>query len=298
MLRFATCTTLCLALCTALTAAEEPTPPEGYSMARPQVTITTNHGPIVAELFADQAPETVRIFIEIAEAKRETILAAEAGFYHFYDGLSFHRVIPNFLIQGGCPIGSGNGNPGFTFPDEINADSLGLDKEVALQGEQLHAQCAYMQDDFMQAMVIPKLRSMGLDGESTQEEYKAAFPKALKSLDGTTLKAFYEAIGYQYNAKLPPSSKPVRGSLAMANSGPSTNGSQFFINLVDTPHLTGKHTVFGQVIEGMEVVDKIAGVETDDRNYPKQPVVIQTIRLTKPATIEALFGEYPEADSE
>ena len=146
-----------------------------------QATLHTSEGPIEIELFPDDAPKTVANF---------TKLAAEG----FYDGLIFHRVIPDFMIQGGCPEGSGRGGPGYTFEDEFNQH------------------------------------------------------------------------------------KVVRGALAMANAGPNTNGSQFFIVTADAcPWLDGRHTVFGQVTSGMDVVDAIAGVERDRSDQPATPV---TMRVT------------------
>ena len=139
-----------------------------------QATMHTTHGAIVLELFDDDAPKTVANFRELSERG-------------FYDGLIFHRVIPDFMIQGGCPQGTGTGGPGYEFEDEINDHKL------------------------------------------------------------------------------------VRGSLAMANAGPNTNGSQFFIvTLEATPWLDGKHTNFGQVTGGMDVVDKLEGLPTDGRDRPRE----------------------------
>jgi len=146
-----------------------------------QATLHTSEGPIEVELFPDDAPKTVENF---------TKLASDG----FYDGLSFHRVIPEFMIQGGCPVGDGTGGPGYTFEDE-------------------------------------------------------------------------------------PSGHPVaRGALAMANAGPNTNGSQFFIVTADAcPWLDGKHTVFGRVTDGMDVVDSISDLETDARDRPQEDVVIERV---------------------
>jgi peptidyl-prolyl cis-trans isomerase B (cyclophilin B) len=139
-----------------------------------QMTMTTNHGDIVLELFDEDAPETVGNFRRLAEKG-------------FYDGLIFHRVIPDFMIQGGDPEGTGTGGPGYTFKDEINDH------------------------------------------------------------------------------------KVVRGALAMANAGPNTNGSQFFIVTTGAaPWLDGKHTVFGEVVEGMDVVDAIGDLPRDGRDRPTQ----------------------------
>lgn len=149
--------------------------------------IQTAKGDIKLELYPEAAPKTVANFAALAEKG-------------FYNGLTFHRVVADFVIQGGDPNGNGTGGPGYTFADEINPWSLGLSEDV------------------------------------------------IKS---------YEAQGYQYDKNLA-SHKMEAGSLAMANSGPNTNGSQFFIVTTQAqPHLDGKHTVFGKVIEGMDVVLKI-----------------------------------------
>jgi len=148
-------------------------------------TIQTSEGPIVFELFDEDAPKTVENFRK---------LAADG----FYDGLTFHRVIKDFMIQGGCPLGTGTGGPGYTFEDEINDHKI------------------------------------------------------------------------------------VRGALAMANAGPDTNGSQFFIVTADAcPWLDGKHTVFGRVSEGMDVVDSLEATPTDGRDRPSQPIGVVSIELSE-----------------
>lgn len=148
-----------------------------------QATMTTNEGAITLELFDEDAPKTVDNFKK---------LAADG----FYDGLVFHRVIKDFMIQGGCPQGTGTGGPGYTFEDEHNDH------------------------------------------------------------------------------------KVVRGALAMANAGPNTNGSQFFIVTTDAaPWLDGKHTVFGRVLDGMEVVDAIEGKPTDARDRPREDARIESLTV-------------------
>jgi cyclophilin family peptidyl-prolyl cis-trans isomerase len=145
--------------------------------------MNTTHGTIDLELFDEDAPKTVANFRK---------LAADG----FYGGIIFHRVIPDFMIQGGCPEGTGTGGPGYTFEDEINQH------------------------------------------------------------------------------------KVVRGALAMANAGPNTNGSQFFIVTIDAaPWLDGKHTVFGRVSDGMDAVDSIEAVETGRNDRPVEPVTIESIEL-------------------
>jgi len=167
----------------------------------------TTMGNFKIELFAKDAPVTVNNFIVLAKDK-------------FYDGLTFHRIIKDFMIQGGCLKGDGTGDPGYKFEDEINVKTLGLsDDEIKKLEEQ----------------------------------------------------------GYEYKDNLD-SHKLIKGILAMANSGPNTNGSQFFIITKDeTSRLNGKHTAFGQVTEGMDVVMKISEAETDEQDKPKTEVKILKI---------------------
>ena len=148
-----------------------------------QATIHTNHGAIEVELFDEDAPKTVENFLKLSGDG-------------FYDGVVFHRIIKDFMIQGGDPQGTGTGGPGYTFEDEFNQH------------------------------------------------------------------------------------KVVRGALAMANAGPNTNGSQFFIVTIDAaPWLDGKHTVFGEVTEGMDVIDRIEGSETDRNDKPVTEIRIESVEL-------------------
>ena len=162
--------------------------------------LRTNQGTVQVRLFPDQAPKTVQNFVELAEGSREwtdpeTRQRTEA---RLYDGTIFHRVIPRFMIQGGDPLGTGTGGPGYKFADEIHPD-LRFDRPYLL---------------------------------------------------------------------------------AMANAGPGTNGSQFFITTVPTPWLTGKHTIFGEVVQGADIVDKISNVQTDSRDRPANDVVIESVEIT------------------
>lgn len=231
---------------------------------RPQVDIVTDKGTIRCTLFAVEAPKTVANFIALADGTKEWTdpKTGEKKTAPFYDGLAFHRVIPGFMIQGGCPLGDGSSGPGYTFQDEINAKSLGLDKEMALSGQELHPQCNYMTQQFFQAIIQPHLAAKGITQATPQQQQQDAIMALLPTLQNISLQEFYEALGYVYDATLPPSHRPLKGMLAMANSGPNTNGSQFFINLDDTPHLTGKHTVFGEVTSGQEIVAAIGAKPT------------------------------------
>jgi cyclophilin family peptidyl-prolyl cis-trans isomerase len=148
-----------------------------------EALLNTSEGIVELELFSEQAPKTVENFSTLAKDG-------------FYDGLVFHRVIPDFMVQSGCPRGDGTGGPGYEFEDEINEHRV------------------------------------------------------------------------------------VRGALAMANAGPNTNGSQFFIVTADAcPWLDGKHTVFGQVVSGQDIVDRISRVQRDARDKPLEPVTIESVEL-------------------
>jgi cyclophilin family peptidyl-prolyl cis-trans isomerase len=150
-----------------------------------KATLHTSAGAVEIELFPNEAPKTVENFVKLARDG-------------FYDGLKFHRVIPDFMIQGGCPQGTGTGGPGYQFEDEFNEHKL------------------------------------------------------------------------------------VKGTLAMANSGPNTNGSQFFIVTAEaTPWLDGKHTVFGQVRSGQDVVDRISTADRDSRDAPRTDITIDRLEISE-----------------
>ena len=208
--------------------------------------VETNKGNMLLELFYEEAPKTVQNFVDLAQGEKEfTAPNGTKQKKSFYNGLLFHRVIPNFMIQGGCPKGDGTGGPGYKFEDEINGVSLGLDK--------IKTKDAPSYENFLQRAVI---EGLGIKTRAEYEERKEEAEKELKlALDLSILEILHRA-GYRYNEYLK-SHKAIKGSLAMANAGPATNGSQFFINQVDTPHLDGLHTVFGQLISGEEVLNKI-----------------------------------------
>lgn len=248
----------------------------------PRVVITTNHGVMIAELWPDAAPVTVTNFLALASGERawsDPQSGEERAGVPFYDGLTFHRVIANFMIQGGCPLGNGMGSPGYTIPDEINATGLGLDREVALENGRLHPHCAYMQQQITQQLIMPEMQRAGITEATPQPQMQAAWARVLSGLEGISLKSLYERLGFRYDDTLTPRALE-RGVLAMANSGPGTGGSQFFINLVPTPYLNGKHTVFGRVIEGSAVLDAIGQVAVNEQqgHRPIEPVTIISIR--------------------
>jgi len=163
-------------------------------------TLRTTSGTVKVRLFPDQAPKTVRNFVELATGRREWRhpRSGDRRSEPLYDGTVFHRVIPDFMIQGGDPLGSGRGGPGYDFADEFHTD-LQFDRPYLL---------------------------------------------------------------------------------AMANAGPGTNGSQFFITTVPTPWLNRKHTIFGEVIDGMDVVDAIATTPTSSQDRPSEDVVLERVEIS------------------
>src|ERR1700676_2923344 len=163
--------------------------------------LETSQGNIVCRLFEKEAPQTVANFIGLAEGTKEFTYPAtgEKNKRPFFDGPAFHRVIPSFMIQGGCPLGTGTGGPGYRFADEFH----------------------------------PSLRH----------------------------------------------DRP--GKLSMANSGPGTNGSQFFVTVAATPWLDNRHSIFGEVIEGQEIATKISEVPRDSSDRPRTPVVLEHVRIER-----------------
>lgn len=261
-------------------AADAPTAaaPAAAADANPLVRLDTSMGEIIIELFPREAPETVANFLGLAEGSKPFTdpQTGEQVTRPFYDGLIFHRVIDGFMLQGGDPLGNGQGGPGYEFRDEINARSLGLDMMPVLDEDGYpHANLGVQdQSGFQRAVLRPLYAKLGID---SQEKLDSRLDEVESTLRGMTLMDAYQNQGYQYEESHP-SHAPLRGAVAMANAGPNTNGSQFFINLADTPWLSGKHTVFGRVREGMDVVDAIGKVPVNALDRPLQPVTINSIR--------------------
>jgi cyclophilin family peptidyl-prolyl cis-trans isomerase len=246
---------------------------------KPVINIVTSMGNIKIELWNDIAPKTVANFTALAFGGKEWT-DPKTGLKEkkpFYDGLTFHRIIDNFMIQGGCPLGNGTGGPGYTFEDEIY-DMLDAKK---ITGKIPDTETA---EQVFEEIIIPYLKRtpnpdkqiISLLMECQKVQNPAPFMKNPVEFymrkTGTTAPLMSRG-------KL--KARVEYGTLCMANSGRNTNGSQFFIvtKKEGCPWLNGKHTVFGKVIEGMDVAEKIQKVKKGPGDRPEKPVTIETITL-------------------
>ena len=240
-----------------------------------------------------QAPLTVANFLGLANGTKQwKTPSGEVKRAPFFDGLKFHRVIAGFMVQGGCPNGDGTGGPGYAFEDEINAKSLGLDKKSVFEGQQPHTWLGIGNtNEFQFKIIVPLLKKLGYASTAPEQAKWSPAQRAKiqeevrKRVMSMKLDEAYTLMGYNFNNALR-STAPTKGVIAMANSGPNTNGSQFFINLEDTPHLTGKHTVFGRVVKGMDIIEKIGKVKVAS-TIPVTPIKIISIREVKAAPVGA-----------
>lgn len=235
---------------------------EMEDLRNPLVLVQTTRGDFVLELYPLEAPRNVASFLE---------LAGEG----FYDGLDIHRIVRNVLIQGGSPSGDSSGGPGFVLPDEMSATSLGLDRMLLMDAEGRPHPRLGIQDagEFRSKVLEPLYRDMGIRDEPSLARRLGEVEERLRSM---SLQDYYALLGWRYTRAI--SRPPLRGVLAMANRGPNSNGSQFFIPLVDAPWLAGKTTVIGQVRGGMEVVEAIGRLPVDGRQGPLEAVTLLLVR--------------------
>ncbi len=231
------------------------------------VILKTNKGDITLELFADLTPKTVANFVDLASGKKTG--------KPFYDGLIFHRVIKDFMIQGGCPQGTGTGGPGYTFADECYDEGKPLSGAIDSQEKAL---------EVFQTILAPYLQK---NGDKSNKEIVDIVTECGQKQSGAPLMGKtvedYLALTDQKDAKFYGNGKLKAkieyGTICMANSGPNTNGSQFFIvtKKDGCDWLNGKHTVFGKVVDGMDVVLKIQDVKTATQDRPIEKVIIEKV---------------------
>ncbi len=231
------------------------------------VIIKTNMGDITLELFSGLAPKTVANFVDLASGKKTG--------KPFYDGLIFHRVIKDFMIQGGCPLGTGTGGPGYSFEDECYADGELLTGNVDSEEKAL---------EVFQAILVPYLQKNGHESnkEIVDLVTECGNQQSGKPLMGKTIEDYQKLTGQEdkkFYTRGELKASVDYGTICMANSGPNTNGSQFFIvtKKDGCDWLNGKHTVFGKVIDGMDVVLKIQDVKTGAQDKPIEKVVIEEV---------------------
>jgi cyclophilin family peptidyl-prolyl cis-trans isomerase len=247
----------------------------------PLVLLQTNRGDMVFELFPQEAPATVNHFLGLADGSKPffDISTGQQVMRPFYEGLGFHRIVNNFIIQGGSPDGSPGGNPGIIIPDEINALSLGLDRMMVLDAEGSPNPILGIRSeaDFQTRVLEPLYRDMKIADAETLRARAGQVRDRLKTL---TVKELYEIEGYRYNQRVR-SRPPVPGTLGMANHGPGTTGSQFFITLSDADWLTGRYNFFGRIRAGDNVLQTIARTRVDENNRPVEAITIFSVTRIK-----------------
>lgn len=246
---------------------------EMEDLRHPLMLIQTTRGDFVVELFPAETPQTVANFIALAEGNSERSAAP------FYDGLQIHRVVRDFVIQGGSPTNDSNSGPGYSIADEMSASSLGLDRMplINAQGQPNALLGVRDAEDFRRKVLEPVYRDMGIFSEDTLARRLSEVDERLRSM---SMQDFYQMQGWSYTRAV--TRPPQRGVIAMANAGPNSAGSQFFITLADAPWLSGKVTVFGKVRAGMDVVETIGRLPTDSAERPLEPVIILGIRRLTP----------------
>ena len=236
-------------LSTATAAMEDP--------SHPLILMRTSRGDVYIELFPESAPRNVANFIALAEGKVELfdVNSAQSVTPNYYDGKTFHRILRNYLVQSGGSSAVQDPRPEYTLDDEINARDLGLNDIKVIDETGAPNAWLNLQDneDFQSQILLPLYKKLDI---RSAEQVEARQFELHKMLSEMTLLQAYENQGYQFNNRLP-ARVPVRGSVAMANSGPNTNQSEFFITLVDSPWLAGKTTIIGEIVEGMDIVDRI-----------------------------------------
>ena len=254
----------------ALLAMEDP--------QNPLILISTSQGEIYLELFPLEAPSNVENFIALAEAEKEFTNpdTGELIQARYYNGMRFHRVVPGFVIQAGSPVYNPLGVQVTLLNDEINADALGLDQISALNPDGSFADVLNIESrsDFHEDILTPLYAQRNItDVEAAvNSQYQV-----LKALQNLSIKAVYENQGYRYDDSR--KSRPIeRGTVALANSGPDSNGPEFFISLTAAASLSGKYTVIGEVVEGQEVMDRIGNTAIEPDQFSSLSTLIYSVR--------------------
>lgn len=234
-----------------------------------KATMVTNYGNIELELYQDLTPMTVDNFVGLASGNKEwkDPETGESRKDPFYNGLIFHRVIADFMIQGGCPLGTGTGGPGYRFDDEFPGESIEISGQITTEED------AYL---VYEKVIIPHLRTNQVPNSEIKEvQDQCVKAQSLAPVMEHSVEYFLEKAGMQGPLVKNDLTLTVDyGTICMANSGPNTNGSQFFIVTKQdgANWLNGKHTVFGKVTSGMDVVHMIENLQKDGRDKPLEDV--------------------------
>jgi cyclophilin family peptidyl-prolyl cis-trans isomerase len=244
----------------------------------PLIRISTSKGEMYLELYPLEAPNNVENFIALAEGEKEftNLKTGEPIQSRYYNGMRFHRVVPGFIIQAGSPAINPLGLQVSLLNDEINANALGLDQIPALNPDGSFADVLNIESkpDFHEEILTP------LYSQRNITDVEAALSRqyqALETLQELSVKSVYENQGYRYDDSL--ESRPIeRGTVALANSGPDSNGSEFFISLTAADWLWGKYTVIGKVVEGQEVMDSIGNTAIDPGQFSSLSTLIYSVR--------------------
>ncbi|MCH8264150.1 MAG: peptidylprolyl isomerase [Proteobacteria bacterium] len=244
----------------------------------PLLLISTSQGNIYIELFPNEAPRNVANFLALATGEVEFIDADTGAEFkpRYFNGLRFHRVITDFIIQTGSGAYHPRGAPADQLPDEINADYLGLDRLPVLNPDGSFNSMLNISNkaEFDEEILKPLYRRMNIESKA---DLLARQEAVLIQLQQMTVKRAYENQGYSYNSSNP-GRGISRGVVALANKGPDTNAAEFFIALTDADWLTGKHTVIGKVVEGMEVADTIGAVPIDPLQFSRLSTLLYSVR--------------------
>jgi cyclophilin family peptidyl-prolyl cis-trans isomerase len=244
----------------------------------PLIRISTSKGEMYLELYPLEAPDNVENFIALAEGEKEftNLETGEPIQSRYYNGMRFHRVVPGFIIQAGSPAVNPLGLQVSLLNDEIDANALGLDQIPALNPDGSFADVLNIESkpDFHEEILTP------LYSQRNITDVEAALSRqyqVLETLQELSVKSVYENQGYRYDDSL--ESRPIeRGTVALANSGPDSNGPEFFISLTAAKWLWGKYTVIGKVVEGQEVMDSIGNTAIDPGQFSSLSTLIYSVR--------------------
>jgi peptidyl-prolyl cis-trans isomerase A (cyclophilin A) len=247
--------------------------------ANPLVQIATTEGNIFIEMLVNEAPQNATNFLALAAGEVEIAdpESAEVFSPNYYDGMTFHRIIPGLLIQSGSPELNVFGGPAETVNDEINANALGLDRMPAVLADGTFNPILQIGDreDLEELLLIPLYRAMNIDSNAEVAQRQYEIDERLRTM---TVKQVYENLGHRYTERY--TTRPfVRGTVGLASSNPNGNGPEFFITVDQAEWLNGRYTVIGRVVEGMDTVDRINQVPVNQSPRSRATLIYRVREL-------------------